>query len=87
VPGTVPAGCLLDVVLLGVHLKIPPFDIVLWKEPLKIWDSFVIFDTEWVVDALKPFFDAIPRLVWQFAKSELDRWAQEWYERHKKEGE
>jgi len=81
-PGTIKAGALLDVWLLGLNLKIPPVDIVLWKEPLIIWTAFIIFDSDWVV---KPIIDAIAgvaKAVWDLAKGTLDSWAEAFYKAH-----
>ena len=56
IPGTVEAGALMDLWLLGVHLKIPPWDIKLFKENLTIWDRFMLFNTD---DIAAPFISEI----------------------------
>jgi len=45
----VKAGSLLDLWVLGAHFLIPPVDIKLFKEDLKIWTSFIVFDSEWIL--------------------------------------
>lgn len=84
-PGTIKRGLLLDVDLLGVKFRIPPDDIVLWKEPLKIWDPFVLFDTDDIAKAVVVPVAAIATAVWDLLESRLDELAADYYERHSEE--
>jgi len=51
-------GQLLDITLLGVGIKIPPFDIVFWEE-ITFWEEFTIFDSEWVTEPVAGFIDSL----------------------------
>lgn len=84
-PGTIKAGVLLDVNLLGVQLRIPPMDIALWKEPVKIWDPFTLFDTMDIVKPITVAIGGVAEAVWNLAKAKLDEMAAEYYERHSEE--
>lgn len=84
-PGTIKAGILLNVSLFGVKFRIPPDDIVLWKEPLKIWDPFVLFDTDDIAKAVTVPVAGIAEAVVNLAKAKLDELAADYYERHSEE--
>jgi len=75
------AGALLNVSLLGVSLKIPPWDLTLLPA-IEFWKSFLIFDSDWVVKPVADLVNAIPQAVWNLAQGTLDSWAAAFYEKH-----
>jgi len=50
-------GSIMDVWLLGINLAIPAWDLTFWRA-IKIWDPFLLFDTDWIVTPLKEAVDA-----------------------------
>lgn len=78
------AGCLLNVWLLGVNLKIPPIDLTFSSKHV-LTPQFTIFDSDWVTNPLTEWMLGIPWWVWDACKTKLDEWAAEYYERHKEE--
>jgi len=64
-------GQLLNVSLLGVGLVIPPVDITFWPE-IKAWNSFVIFDLDWILNPIASWLTWIPGAVADTLKGLLD---------------
>lgn len=74
-------GQLLNVSLIGVGLVIPPVDITFWPET-RILEPFTLFDTDDITGALLAPINAVPKAIWDLAKSKLDDMARDYYERH-----
>ena len=74
-------GQLLNVSLLGVGLVIPPWDITLIPA-LTFWEPFIIFDSDWVVNALAGAFTAIPKAVWDYFNKTMQAQVDEYYKAH-----
>jgi len=74
-------GQFLDVSLLGVQIVVPPdaMQILPW---FKIWDAFLLFDSDWIVNALAGAFLAIPNAVWGFLQSFLSGEVSTYYKTH-----
>ena len=71
-------GQLLNVNLLGVGLVIPPFNITFWNA-VTLSPKRLLFDTNWIVNALLAPIIAIPMAVWSLLESVLDEWVEEYY--------
>jgi len=74
-------GQLLDVNLLSVQLSIPPWDMQIIPA-ITFWEPFLIFDGDWIVSALSGWLTAMPKWVWDFAKTAVDSWADAFYKAH-----
>jgi hypothetical protein len=74
-------GQLLDVSLLGVGIVIPPWDITLLPA-ITFWDSFLIFDSDWVVNALSGALLAIPKAVWDYLMNAMQAQVDEYKKAH-----
>ncbi len=74
-------GQLLDVSLLGVGLVIPPWDITLVPE-LTFWEPFIIFDSDWIMNALSDAFMAIPKAVWDYFTNVVEFQIEEYFKVH-----
>jgi hypothetical protein len=74
-------GFFLDVSIFGVGLVIPPVDITLFAG-VKIWDGFMLFDTDLIVKGIGDLMVAIPKAVWDLATSTLDDMAAVFYGHH-----
>ena len=77
-------GQLLNVSLLGVGLVIPPWDITILSA-LTFWQPFIIFDSDWVVNALAGAFLAIPKAVWDYLTGTLQKQVEDYYKAHPEE--
>jgi len=75
------AGQLCDVSLLGVGIKIPPWDIT-FLPAVEFWKPFLIFDSDWIIKPVTALVTGIPAAVWNAAKGTLDSWAATFYEKH-----
>jgi len=74
-------GFFLDVSIFGVGLVIPPSEIVLFPGA-KIWDGFVLFDTDLIVKGVADLLGAIPKAVWDFAANWLQNEINAYYKAH-----
>jgi len=74
-------GQLLNIWLLSVNIKIPPWDVTLIG-PVEFWKPFLVFDSDWVVKPISTAVNAIPKAVWELAKSTMDSWADAFYKKH-----
>jgi len=85
IPGfKITRGQLLDTVLFGLPVIIPPEDIVFWED-VELIDKITIFDTAWIAEAVLGVATDIAQAVWNLAKDNLDKWAAEFYEKRKEE--
>lgn len=74
-------GQLLNVSLMGIGLVIPPFDLELIP-PIELWETFVIFDSDWVTVPLTTAIEGIPKLLIDFLTGRLDEEIKKFYEEH-----
>ena len=74
-------GQFLDVSLLGVQIVVPPdaMQILPW---FKIWDAFLLFDSDWIVNALAGAFLAIPKAVWDYLMNAMQAQVDEYKKAH-----
>lgn len=86
---TIPAfkmvkGQLLNLVVFGAGLVIPPVDITFW-EAVKLTDPFVIFDSdELIAEMVSPLFK-VADFVWDIAEARLDIMAEKFYKEQEEE--
>jgi hypothetical protein len=78
---TLTRGTLLDVSLFGVGLVIPPWDITLLPE-LTFWETFIIFDTDWITAPIGDAIATIPKLLIDFITGRLEEETKAYYEAH-----
>jgi len=81
----IPRGLLLDIDILGTHIRIPPSDIELWPE-IQLLPEITVFDPEWitrgVVESMTP---TIIQAVFNAVEPYLDGLAIDFYARRGKE--
>jgi len=75
------AGQLLDVWLLGINLKIPPWDIEILP-PMTFWEPFLIFDSDWIVGSIAGLVTGIPAGVWGWMQKWIQEQIDEYYKAH-----
>jgi len=92
-------GFLLDIEILGQHIRVPPSDITLWPE-IQLLPETTVFDPAWITDAVEGMSDwfgniargvvdaAMPNIiqaVFNAVEPYLDGLAEDFYARRGKE--
>jgi len=66
-------GSFLDVWILGIHIVVPPSDIVFWRK-ITLVRRFVIFDSDWILKPVRALIAGVPKAVWDHIYSPLKKW-------------
>jgi len=73
-------GLLLDIDLVGQHIRVPPSDLDITPE-IQLLPAITVFDPDWIADIVKGMMSTIAEGVFKAVEPYLDGLAEDFYRR------